>query len=162
MLKRFILGAVATLFFLVQLPIARALAVDIDPSLRTVKLSESETVIVSNKEFEQGKRLFSQTCSKCHMAGRTKTNPNITLSPESLAGAEPPRDNVEAIAEYLNNPKTYDGEQDISELHPNTTRADLYPEMRNLTQDDLKQLAGYILTEANIRGFRWGAGKVYD
>ncbi|MDY6784833.1 MAG: photosystem II cytochrome c-550 [Cyanobacteriota bacterium] len=162
MLKRFILGAVATLFFLVQLPMARALAVDIDPDLRTVKLNEGETVVVSNKQFEQGKRIFTGTCSKCHMAGRTKTNPNVTLSPESLAGALPRRDNVEAIAEYLENPKTYDGEIDISEFHPNTTRADLYPSMRNLTQNDLKLLAGYILTEANIRGFRWGAGKVYD
>lgn len=162
MLKRFILGVVATLFFALQLPISHAFAVDIDSSLRRVKLNESETVVVSNKQFEQGKRLFTSTCSKCHMAGRTKTNPNVTLGIASLQGAEPARDNIEEIVNYLNNPKTYDGEQDISELHPNTARADLYPEMRNLTQEELKDLAGYILTEANIRGFRWGAGKVYD
>jgi photosystem II cytochrome c550 len=162
MLKRFILGVIATLFFVLQLPIANAFAVDIDKDLRTVKLNENETVVVSNKQFEYGKRLFNGTCSKCHMSGRTKTNPNVTLGIASLQGAEPPRDNITAIADYLNNPKTYDGEQDISELHPNTTRSDIYPEMRNFTQEDLKALAGYILTEANIRGFRWGAGKVYD
>ncbi|MBD2579152.1 photosystem II cytochrome c-550 [Oscillatoria sp. FACHB-1406] len=162
MLKRLFLGLVATLIFTLQLPIDRAFAVDIKQELRTVKQDATENVVVSNKEFEHGKRLFTNACSKCHMAGRTKTNPNVTLGSTSLKGAEPPRDNVDEIVSYLNNPKTYDGEQDISELHPNTTRTDLYPEMRNLTQQDLQDLAGYILTEAQIRGFRWGAGKVYD
>lgn len=163
MLKRFILGVLVTLFFAFQLPMDNASAVEMDKNLRTVTQNgQGEAVVLSNAQFEHGKRIFNDTCSQCHMVGRTKTNPNVTLGDKSLKGAEPPRDNIEQIVSYLNNPKTYDGEVDISEFHPNTTRADLYPEMRNLTEDDLNDLAGYILSEINIRGSRWGAGKVYD
>jgi photosystem II cytochrome c550 len=163
MLKRFILGVIATLFFALQLPIDAALAVEIDPAYRTVKVSEQgATTTLSQEQVERGKRLFGDTCSQCHMAGRTKTNPNVTLSQASLEGAEPPRDSIVAIVDYLEHPTTYDGEQDLSEFHPNTNRADLYPEMRNLTQEDLENVAGFILVQPKILGIRWGGGKVYD
>lgn len=163
MLKRFILGVIATLFFVFQLPIDKAFAVEIEQDIRTVKLTDQgQTGVIPVKEFERGKRLFGDTCSQCHLAGRTKTNPNVTLNEADLAGAYPPRDSVLAIVDYLEHPTTYDGEVDISEFHPNTTRADLYPEMRNLTQEDLKALAGFLLVQPKIQGIMWGGGKVYN
>lgn len=163
MLKRFILGVIATLFFVFQLPIDKAFAIEIEEGIRTVKLTDQgDPTVVSIEQFQQGKRLFGDTCSQCHLAGRTKTNQNVTLNESDLEGAYPPRDNIAALVEYLENPMTYDGEEDISEFHPNTTRVDLYPEMRNLTQDDLEALAGFLLVQPKIQGIMWGGGKVYN
>jgi photosystem II cytochrome c550 len=86
----------------------------------------------------------------------------VGLGLDDLGGAEPPRDNIVAMVDYLKNPKTYDGEEDISLFHPNTQRSDLYPEMRNLTDEDLKAIAGHILIQPKVRGVMWGGGKVYN
>jgi photosystem II cytochrome c550 len=59
-------------------------------------------------------------------------------------------------------PTSYDGEFDISELHPSIKSADIFPEMRNLTENDLEALAAYILIQPKIRGIQWGGGKVYN
>ncbi|WP_017306247.1 photosystem II cytochrome c-550 [Spirulina subsalsa] len=160
---KFLWIAAITLILGFQVAVQSAMAVNISESNRTVKLNEAgETVTITNQQFELGKREFNNTCSQCHMSGRTKTNPNVTLGLGDLEGAFPTRDNLLAIVDYTKNPTTYDGETDISDLHPSTSRLDLWPEMRNLTQEDLENLAGYILAEINIRGDRWGAGKVYD
>ena len=163
MLKRFIWVVVATLFFAFQVHIGNAAAVELDESVRTVKLNDGgEEVVLSVKEVQKGQRLFNSTCSECHMGGRTKTNPNITLALDSLAGSEPSRDNIMGIVDYMKHPLTYDGQQELSLLHPNTERTDLYPEMRSITDDDLKAIAGYILMQPKIRGASWGGGKVYQ
>ena len=81
---------------------------------------------------------------------------------KALANAEPAKDNIAGIVEYLKNPVTYDGETEIYELHPNTTRSDLYPMMRNLTEDEMESVAGYILIQPELRGTMWGGGKVYS
>jgi photosystem II cytochrome c550 len=59
----------------------------------------------------------------------------------------------------MQNPTTYDGFEEIAELHPSTKGADIYPKMRNLTEDDLYAIAGYVLLEPKIRGDQWGGGK---
>jgi len=160
MLKRLIWVVVVAIFFAFQLNIGNAVALELNEEARTVQLNgEGEEVVVSLQDVKQGQRLFVNACSYCHNNGRTKTNPNVTLSSADLAGAEPPRDNIVAIVDYLKNPKTYDGEEDISLFHPNTTRSDLYSEMRNLTDDDLEALAGYLLVQPNVRGALWGGGK---
>jgi photosystem II cytochrome c550 len=61
----------------------------------------------------------------------------------------------------MKNPTTYDGETEISELHPSTKSADIFPEMRNLTDDDLEVIAGHILLQPKIVGKAWGAGKAF-
>ncbi|MBR8827265.1 MAG: cytochrome c-550 [Gomphosphaeria aponina SAG 52.96 = DSM 107014] len=160
MLKRLIWVVVAAVFFAFQLNISSVGALELNEGARTVQLNGGgEEVIVSLQDVKEGQRLFVNACSYCHNGGRTKTNPNVTLGLADLAGAEPPRDNIVAIVDYLKNPKTYDGEDDISLFHPNTTRSDLYSEMRNLTDDDLEALAGYILVQSNVRGITWGKGK---
>jgi photosystem II cytochrome c550 len=162
MLKRLFLVAVVTIFFVFQ-SISSATAVELDDDIRTVKLNEAgDEVTLSLQEVKRGQRIFVDSCSYCHKAGATKTNPNVGLGLNALANAEPPKDNIEGIVEYLKNPTTYDGETNIYELHPNTTRSDLYPMMRNLTDEDLKAVAGHILIQPKIRGTMWGGGKVYN
>ncbi|NEO31247.1 MAG: cytochrome c-550 [Symploca sp. SIO3C6] len=162
-MKRFILLAVATVFFALQIAVTSAAAIELDEDIRTVPLNEAgDTVVLSLKQVKTGKRLFNDTCAQCHEGGRTKTNPNVNLSTVVLSGAEPPRDNIAALVDYMQNPTTYDGEIEIYELHPSTRSADIFPEMRNLTEEDLEAVAGHILLQQKIRGIRWGGGKVYN
>jgi photosystem II cytochrome c550 len=160
-MKRFILLAVATVFFAFQLAVGNATAVELDPAIRTVKANQAgDTMTLSLKQVKEGKRLFNDTCAQCHGGGRTKTDPNVGLAPDVLAGATPQRDNIAALVDYMKNPTTYDGEIEISELHPSTKSADIYTEMRNLTDDDLEAIAGHILLQPKlIEG--WGMGKAF-
>jgi photosystem II cytochrome c550 len=163
MFKRLILLAAVTLFCVFQVNLGNASAIELDKESRTVVLNpEGETSVFSIEQIEKGERLFNGTCSECHNSGRTKTNPNVELSLGDLDGAEPSRANVLAMVDYLKNPTTYDGERDLSELHPNVNRVDLFAEMRNLTDDDLENVSAYILVQAKIRGVLWGGGKVYN
>jgi photosystem II cytochrome c550 len=163
MLKRLLFGVIATLFFLFQFNISSATAVELNDEVRTVKLNgQGDEIVLSLQQVKQGQRLFNDTCSYCHKGGATKTNPNVGLGLNTLANAEPARDSIEGIVDYLKHPTTYDGESEIPELHPNTARSDLYPMMRNLSDDDLKAIAGHILMQPNIRGIMWGGGKVYN
>ncbi len=160
MLKRYIWLAVAAVFFTFQLFVSSAFAIELDEASRTVKANEAgDTVVLTLQQAKQGRRIFSNVCSQCHMGGITKTDFNVGLSTEDLAGAYPPRDNLEALVEYIKHPMTYDGEVSIAELHPSIESADIFPEMRNLTEDDLTALAGHILSQPNILGDAWGGGK---
>lgn len=139
-----------------------ALAVELDAETLTVqKNAAGNTVVLTLEQVEQGKRLFNSVCAQCHNGGVTKTDPNVGLDPESLAFATPPRDNIESLVDYLKNPTTYDGAIEISGLHPSKKSADLYPEMRNLTDEDLAAIAGHILLQPKIVGDKWGGGKIY-
>lgn len=163
MLRKLILLTVVTVFFAFQLGINSATALELDEEARTIQYNqEGDSVVVSVKEAERGRRLFNDTCAQCHLGGGTKTNPNVGLSLQALKGAEPPRDNLAGLIDYMKNPTSYDGEMDMKELHPNTTRADIYPEMRNLTEDDLEAIAAHILIQPKVRGKQWGGGKVYN
>lgn len=162
-MKQFILLAVATVFFAFQIAVGSVAAVELTPELRTVPLNEAgDTTVLSLEQVQKGKRLFNDTCAQCHGGGRTKTDPNVGLGTDALAGATPPRDNIAALVDYMNNPTTYDGEFEIYELHPSKKSADIYPEMRNLTDEDLEAIAGHILLQPKILGKMWGGGKVYN
>lgn len=162
-MKRFILIAVATVFFAFQIAVGSAAAVELSSETRTVKANEAgSTVVLSLEQVQKGKRLFNDSCSQCHGGGRTKTDPNVGLGTDALAGATPSRDSIAALVDYMKNPTTYDGETEIAELHPSTKSADIYPEMRNLTDDDLEAIAGHILLQPKIIGKMWGGGKVYN
>lgn len=159
-MKRFILLAVTTVFFAFQIAVGSVAAVELSADTRTVKANDAgETVVLSLEQVQEGKRIFNQTCSKCHTGGVTKTDFNVGLGPVDLAGATPPRDSIAALVDYMHSPMTYDGETDISELHPSTKSADIFPEMRNLTDDQLKEIAGHILIQPKIVGAQWGGGK---
>lgn len=160
MLKRCIWLAVATVFFAFQIVVGGASAVELDKAIRTLPLNEKgETVVLNLQQIEKGKRLFNSVCAQCHTGGVTKTDFNVGLGPVALAGATPPRDNIESLVDYMKNPTTYDGFEDIAELHPSIESADIFPEMRNLTDDDLFTIAGHILIQPKIVGEQWGGGK---
>ncbi|WP_341732758.1 photosystem II cytochrome c-550 [Microcoleus sp. EPA2] len=159
MLKRYFI-ALTALFMTFQFFVSSAMAVELSPQLRTVTLDEKGTpVVLSLKQVQEGKRLFNSACAQCHAAGMTKTDPNLNLSPETLALANPPRNNIKSLVDYMKNPTTYDGFEEISELHPSMKSADIFPEMRNLSDDDLYAIGGHILLQPKIVGTQWAGGK---
>lgn len=148
------------LFFSLLLQFVYAL--ELDESTRTVQLEENgKTVTLTPEQVKRGKRLFNNTCSQCHNGGITKTNPNIGLDTESLSLATPSRDHVNGLVDYMKNPTSYDGESFISELHPSIKSAEIFPKMRNLTDEDLFAIAGHILIQPKIASEKWGGGKIY-
>ena len=160
-MKRTLLAALAAILFAWQFWTGAATALELTDEARTVALDEAGSpVVITLKEAKRGQQLFNNICAQCHKGGANKANPNIDLSADSLAGAEPPRDNVVSMVDYIKNPTTYDGEVDISELHPCTERSDLFGEMRNLSEDDLYAMAGYILIQPNTNPL-WAASKAY-
>nr|YP_009296756.1 photosystem II cytochrome c550 [Bangiopsis subsimplex]AOM66099.1 photosystem II cytochrome c550 [Bangiopsis subsimplex]ARO90344.1 cytochrome c550 [Bangiopsis subsimplex] len=139
-----------------------AYAIELDESTRTLPLDSSGTTIVFTPEqVKRGKRLFNNTCGTCHTGGITKTNPNVGLDPESLSLASPPRDNIESLIDYMKDPTSYDGAESIAEVHPSIKSADIFPKMRNLTDDDLFSIAGHILLQPKVAAEKWGGGKIY-
>lgn len=162
MLKRSIWLALATVFFAFQIFVTSATAAQLeDETTRTIPRSEQgDTLVLTPKQVTIGQRQFKYACATCHVSGITKTDPNIDLQKETLAFATPPRDNMESLVDYMKNPTTYDGERSIAELHPSMKSTDIFPKMRNLTEDDLVAIAGYVLMQPKLLGDRWGTGKV--
>ncbi|MBD3880394.1 cytochrome c-550 [Phormidium tenue FACHB-886] len=162
MFKKTIWLIAITLFFVFQTFTGGAIAAELDAATRTVPLNDAgDTTVLSLKQVAQGKRMFNYACGQCHVGGITKTDPNIGLDPETLALASPPRDNVDSLVDYMKNPTTYDGLDSIAELHPSTQSTDIFPKMRNLTEDDLVAIAGHILLQPKVVGEKWGGGKIY-
>lgn len=162
MFRRLIGVVVATILLTFQLVVGSATALELDEAIRTVPLNaQGDQVVLSLKQVKEGKRLFQYACAQCHAGGVTKTNQNVGLEPEALALATPNRNNIVGLVDYMKNPTTYDGEVEISELHPSIKSADIFTEMRNLTEDDLVAIAGHILLQPKVVGDKWGGGKIY-
>ncbi|MBL1173916.1 photosystem II cytochrome c-550 [Pantanalinema sp. GBBB05] len=162
MLKRYIWLVVATVFFTFQMFVSNVAAAELDTATRTVPLNDQgATTVLSLKQVKEGKRLFQYACAQCHVGGVTKTDPNVGLDPEALSLATPPRNNISALVDYMENPTSYDGIESIAEMHPSIKSQDTFPEMRNLTKDDLKAIAGHILLQPKVVGEKWGGGKIY-
>ena len=137
-------------------------ALELDESTRTVQLEASgKTITLTPEQLKRGKRLFNNTCAQCHNGGITKTNPNIGLDTDSLSLATPSRDHIDGLIDYMKDPTSYDGEYSIAELHPSIKSAEIFPKMRNLTDEDLFAIAGHILIQPKIASEKWGGGKVY-
>jgi len=162
MFRRLIGVVVATILLTFQMVISSATALELNETIRTVPLNDKgDTVVLSLEQVKEGKRLFNYACAQCHTGGVTKTNQNVGLEPEALAGALPNRNNIEGLVDYMKNPTTYDGETEISEIHPSIKSANIFKVMRNLTEEDLKAIAGHILLEPKVVGTKWGGGKIY-
>ena len=137
-------------------------AIDLDETTRTIPLDSSgSTVTLTPEQVKRGKRLFNASCGQCHVGGVTKTNPNLGLEPDALSLATPPRDNINALIDYMKNPTSYDGLESIAELHPSTKSADIFPKMRSLSDEDLFAISGHILLQPKLGGEKWGGGKIY-
>ena len=119
------------------------------------------TVTFSEQEIKAGRKIFNSSCGECHAGGITKTNHNVGLDPETLALASPARDNVDALVDYMKDPTSYDGEYSIADVHPSIRSSDVFVKMRDLSDDDLRLMAGFILTAPKVQGLQWGGGKIY-
>ena len=160
--RKFYLFAIFLAVLLPIFSISPAYALNLDKNTRTVQLEPSgKTVVLTPEQVKRGKRLFNAACATCHNGGITKTNPNIGLDPESLSLATPQRNNIESLIDYMKDPTSYDGTESIAELHPSVKSAEIFPKMRNLTDDDLFTIAGHILVQPNIVSEKWGGGKLY-
>ncbi|MGK7889590.1 MAG: photosystem II cytochrome c-550 [Leptolyngbyaceae cyanobacterium] len=160
MLKRSILLVAIAATFVFQVFIQSATALELSVETRTVKLNEGgDTVTLTLEQAANGKKKFNDTCAICHLVGGTKTNPNVNLSAQALEFAYPPRNNVESLVDFMKYPTTYDGLIDLTELHPATRSADLFPKMRNLSEKDLADIAGHILMQPVINPASWAGGK---
>ena len=122
---------------------------------------DGSLVTFSEQEVKAGRKLFNTSCGTCHAGGITKTNHNVGLDPETLALATPPRDSVASLVDYLKDPTSYDGEYSISDVHPSLRSSDVFVQMRNLDDEDLRLMAGYILVAPKVQGQQWGGGKIY-
>lgn len=122
---------------------------------------EGGTVTFTEQEIKAGRKLFNTSCGECHAGGITKTNQNVGLDLETLALATPPRDNVDALVDYLKDPTSYDGEYSIADVHPSLRSSDIFVKMRDLDEEDLRLMAGFILTAPKVQGVQWGGGKIY-
>ena len=165
---RTVLQGLRRLGALLLLPIALLLlapaahAVQWDAETLTVPADASGTTVTfTESEIKAGRKVFNNSCGQCHAGGITKTNHNVGLDPETLALATPARDNVEALVDYMKDPTSYDGEYSIADLHPSMRDAELYPAMRDLDDEDLRLMAGYILVSPKVQGSAWGGGKIY-
>ena len=123
--------------------------------------ADGSLVTFSEQEIRTGRKLFNNSCGECHAGGITKTNHNVGLDPETLALATPARDNVAALVDYMKDPTSYDGEYSISDVHPSIRSSDIFVKMRDLDDEDLRLMAGYILTAPKVQGMQWGGGKIY-
>ena len=142
--------------------VTTASAIDLDEATRTVvQDSKGNTTVLTPEQVKRGKRLFNATCGACHVGGVTKTDQNVGLDPETLSLATPPRDNIDALVNFLKNPTTYDGLESIAEVHPSIKSADIYPRMRSVTDEDLTAISGHILLQPKIVAEKWGGGKIY-
>ena len=160
MVKRLILTAIAAVFFFLQFPIHNATALELNEKTRTIPLAEDgQETTLSDQQLANGNRLFIRECTQCHLQGKTKTNNNVSLGLEDLAGAEPRRDNLLAIVDYLKQPTSYDGEDDYTEFHVNVNRRDIYPELRDFSEEDLYVVSGYVLVAPKLDSY-WG-GSIY-
>jgi len=119
------------------------------------------SVTFSEQDVKSGRKLFNDSCGTCHAGGITKTNQNVGLDPETLALATPPRNSVDSLVDYMKDPTSYDGEFSISDLHPSLRSSDVFVKMRDLDDNDLRLIAGYILVAPNVQGVQWGGGKIY-
>jgi len=157
--KRLFIVAVVILLMVWQL--ALPVSAMTETEARTVKLNDKESITLTPRQIAKGKKLFQNACANCHLGGATFTNPNVGLDPESLALATPTRNTIAGLVDYMKNPTTFDGVEEIYETHPSIRSSDIFPTMRGLTDEDLKLIAGYILYQPNVKGAGWGGGKVY-
>ena len=146
---------------LLLLPMA-AQALQWDAETLTVPADANGTQITfSEAEIKAGRKVFNNSCGTCHAGGITKTNQNVGLDPETLALATPPRNSVASLVDYMKDPTSYDGEMSIADLHPSLRSADVFVKMRDLNDEDLRRMAGYILVAPKVQGQQWGGGKIY-
>ena len=109
---------------------------------------QGQTKEFSPEDFSAGKYLFQNHCLNCHVGGATLPNPTESLSLERLAGATPPRDNINSLVAFMREPVNYDGtmESFFCRRVPETW----------MPQEQIEKLAAFVLRAAQ-KAPGWGA-----
>ena len=161
-MKKFSLLLITICLSFPSINVLPTFSIELDEATRTIALDSSgKTVTLTPEQVKRGKRLFNNSCAQCHNGGITKTNPNVGLEQKSLSLATPARDSIFSLVDYMKDPTSYDGEYSIAEIHPSIKSAEIFPKMRNLTDEDLFSVAGYILLQPKVSPEKWGGGKIY-
>lgn len=108
---------------------------------------KGETAQFSPEELSEGKELFEAHCINCHVGGATLPDPSVSLALDTLAGANPPRDNIDGLVAFLRNPMTYDGQAE-------TFWCRQVPESW-MPQEQVEKLAAFVLRAAQ-KAPGWG------
>jgi photosystem II cytochrome c550 len=104
-------------------------------------------------DLTEGKRLFENNCKNCHVGGATLPNPRESLSLKTLAGATPPRTNINALVDFQRLPMEYDGSE------PSVWCRQVSENW--LTTPQLENLAAFILRAAE-KAPGWGTENLED
>ncbi|KPQ40578.1 MAG: photosystem II cytochrome PsbV2 [Phormidium sp.] len=118
-LKRTLAAMAAIAVVLLQTPLALADGINADVKRyltpdgpAEVKLdAQGNSARYSGEALTRGRDLFMENCAYCHANGLTLPLPPISLTLADLAGATPPRDNINGFVTYLREPMTYDGSE---------------------------------------------------
>ncbi|BAY96196.1 photosystem II cytochrome c550 PsbV-like protein [Tolypothrix tenuis PCC 7101] len=108
---------------------------------------QGNTRLFSPVELSVGKKLFEANCINCHVGGATLPDPQVSLALTTLKGANPARDRINALIEFMRQPMTYDGSQETywcRQLTPNF-----------LPQQQIESLAAFVLAAAK-KAPGWG------
>jgi photosystem II cytochrome c550 len=105
------------------------------------------TRLFSPTQLSEGKRLFEENCTNCHVGGATLPDPTLSLALTALQGATPPRDTINALVDFMRQPKTYDGSEE-------TFWCRQVPDSW-LPQEQIENLAAFVLRAAQ-KAPGWG------
>ena len=108
---------------------------------------QGETAQFSPEDLSAGKELFEANCLNCHVGGATLPDPTVSLSFDDLAGAMPPRNNINGLVAFLRQPMTYDGSEE-------TFWCRQVPESW-MPQEQVENLAAFVLRAAQ-KAPGWG------
>lgn len=121
---------------------AEPVALDVD--------GQGQTKLFSPEDLTEGKELFEAHCLNCHVGGATLPDPTVSLALDTLAGATPPRDNINGLVGFLREPMTYDGSE------PSFWCREV-PESW-MPQEQVEKLAAFVLRAAQ-KAPGWGASE---
>ncbi|BAY26993.1 cytochrome c550 [Calothrix sp. NIES-2100] len=154
---RYLFGVLVIVLLVYHSSTLPAFAANIDPYIRrylhvTEPISlnldgQGNTRLFTPLELSAGKQMFETNCINCHVGGATLPDPQVSLALKTLQGANPPRDRINALVNFMRQPMTYDGSQETywcRQLSPNF-----------LSQQQVESLAAFILTAAN-KAPGWG------
>ncbi|NES20743.1 MAG: photosystem II cytochrome PsbV2 [Symploca sp. SIO3E6] len=108
---------------------------------------QGNTKLFSAEDLSTGKELFETNCLNCHVGGETLPFPTVSLALDSLAGATPPRDNINGIVTFLRYPMTYDGYEETYWCREVTEQW--------MPQEQIEKLAAFVLRAAQ-KAPGWG------
>jgi photosystem II cytochrome c550 len=112
--------------------------------------AQGQTKQFSPEDLSAGKELFETNCINCHVGGATLPDPTVSLALDTLAGATPPRNNINGLVDFLREPMAYDGSEP-------TFWCRQVPESW-MPQEQIEKLAAFVLRAAQ-KAPGWGTSK---